>query len=192
MLLGEVNTVECYTEFEAEYGTFTGTTMHRTEASNALTVHLTFAEKVEHYFTTTSNCEVSLKGLYYSNDGDIDNVTLSIDGIFIAFMETIQQNGAGHLWNVIRNSGPIGKKIHIDSGRHSLLLFIISTDLNGIEIDKTSLMFTCESNHSINVNSKCPQTLVQGSDAVLEFKSSYISLSCSVLLSFGIVTLKFV
>ena len=179
MLLGGVNTVECYTEFEAKYGTFTGTTMHRTEASNE--VHLSFEGNIEHSFTTTSNCEVSLKGLYYSNDGDIDNVTLSIDGIIIAYVETIQQNEADHLWNVIRNSGPIGKKIHIDSGRHSLLLFIISTELNGIEIDKTSLMFTCESDYNINVNGKCPQTLVQSSDAVLEYKSSYISSSCSVI-----------
>ena len=169
------SSIGCYIDFEAEYGTFTGTTMHRSEASNRMTVLLTFAETIEHHFTTTSGCEVTLGGLYYSNDGDTDNVTLSIDGLIIGLIETIEEYGNGHLWNVIRNSGSIGKEISINSGKHSLLLLVTSPDLNGVEIDKTSLMFSCENDD--DASAECPQSVVQVNDAAPDEKDSSTSLT---------------
>ena len=149
----------CYVDFEAEYGTSTGTTMHRSEASNKMTVLLFESESIEHRFTTSSSCVFMLRGLHYSNDGLTDNVTLSINGQFIVQVETIQEYGDGHLWNEIRDSGSIGKEISIAPGQHSLEISVTSSDSYGVEIDVTILDFSCENDN--DVNGRCLKTVVE-------------------------------
>ena len=146
-------------DFEAEYGTSTGTTMHRSEASNKMTVLLFESESIEHRFTTSSNCVFMLRGLHYSNDGLTDNVTLSINGQFIVQVETIQEYRDGHLWNEIRDSGSIGKEISITPGQHSLEISVTSSDSYGVEIDVTILDFSCENDN--DVNGRCLKTVVE-------------------------------
>ena len=152
----------CYVDFEAEYGTSTGTTMHRSEASNKMTVLLFESESIEHRFTTSSSCVFMLKGLHYSNDGYTDNVTLSINGQFIVQVKTIEEYGLGHLWNVIRDSGSIGKEFSITPGQHSLQISVTSSDIYGVEIDETSLDFSCENDN--DVNGRCVKTVVEEID----------------------------
>ena len=149
----------CYVDFEAEYDTSTGTTMHRSEASNKMTVLLFESESIEHRFTTSSNCVFMLRGLHYSNDGLSDTVTVTINGQFIVQVETIEEYGLGHLWNVIRDSGSIGKEISITPGQHSLEISVTSSDMYGVEIDVTSLDFSCENDN--DVNGRCLKTVVE-------------------------------
>ena len=57
-----------------------------------------------------------------------------------------------------------------------MLLLVTSPDLNVVEIDKTSLMFSCE-NDDDDASAECPQSVVQVNDAAPDEKDSSTSLT---------------
>ena len=113
---------------------------------------------IRYKFTTiTSPCNFVVTNVAYSNDGYNDTVRIFISssGLIGEFL-TNQKFGDGHLWNVIRNSGPVGNIIKVTIGSHTLTLEVVSPDKNGVEpLDALTLSFTC--NNSTAADAVCQQ-----------------------------------
>lgn len=128
-------------ELEAESGTHTGTQMQRSAASNDATVLLNTDEYIELSFTTFSTCMVSVENVAYTNDGDTDDVRVSIDGRIVGSFQTYSASSYGYYWNVVRDSGSIGTPMEIQTGSHQIRVEAVDVDQYGVEIDKVVLMF---------------------------------------------------
>ena len=164
-----INCIKCIVTIEAEKTQYTGTIMTRSRASNGETVLLTYAERIDQPFTVFSNHLMEVSAVFYTNDGESDNMTVSIDGITLGIVETVEKYGEGTLWNVVRNSGPLENEVLLKPGEHEFQFFITSEDLNGVEIDKVHLVMNCSerSCESINENAyKCPDSMIQMSQYV--------------------------
>ena len=149
---------ECSVNFEAEYTSHTGTVLERDRASNEHTVLLTQEDSIEEKFRVVNTHTVEVTGVYYSNDGESDNITVSIDGRLIGTFETKEKYGEGFIWNRFRDTGILQNKLIILPGDHKLRLFVNSSDLNGVEIDKILLEVNCtECSESYDT---CPQSVV--------------------------------
>ena len=149
---------ECSVKFEAEYSSHTGAVMERDRASNEYTVLLTQEDSIEEEFRVFNTHTVEVTGVYYSNDGESDNITVSIDGGLIGTFETREKYGEGFLWNRFRDTGILQNKLIILPGDHKLRLFVNSSDLNGVEIDNILLEVNCtECSESYDT---CPQLVV--------------------------------
>ena len=133
-------------DFEAENGVCSGRCkqMMRSAASNDLTVLLRLGDKLHHSVKIKSNCSISVGNCRYSTDGLLpDTVNISLANTDVGSFNTISQEGDGHLWNVFKDSGPVGQHLHLSSGHYDLVLFL-SVDNLGVEIDKTTLNFNCD------------------------------------------------
>ena len=135
-----INCIKCIVTIEAEKTQYTGTIMPRDKASNGETVLITFAERIDQPFTVFNNHLIKVIGVFYTNDGKSDNMTVSIDGTTLGIVETVEKYGQGALWNVVRNSGPLENEVLLKPGEHEFQVFVTSKDLNGVEIDKIQLM----------------------------------------------------
>ena len=166
----------CYIELEAETGRFNGIVMERSSASDEHTVLLTLAERIEYSIRVFNEHLMEVRGLTYSNDGESDNISVSINGKTFGIVETIGERGEGHLWNVFRNSGPLEEELLVPPGEHDLQIVVTSRDLNGVEIDKISLELNCSAEECQGRNNKCPESVIVTSETVSseadeEFKS---------------------
>ena len=133
-------------DFEAENGLCSGQCkqMMRSAASDGLTVLLRLGDKLYHSMEIKSNCSISVGNCRYSTDGPRpDTVNISLANTDVGSFNTISQKGDGHLWNVFKDSGPVGQHLHLSSGNYDLILFL-SVDNLGVEIDKTTLNFNCD------------------------------------------------
>ena len=70
-------------------------------------------------------------------------VNISLANTDVGSINIISREGDGHLWNVYKDSGPVGQHLHLSSGHYDLVLFL-SVDNLGVEIDKTTLTFNCD------------------------------------------------
>ena len=135
-------------EFEAELATTisgpTGRSMPRSAASGKLTLWLHRRSLIQLTFRTQANCVVNASNVAYSNDGQRDRIKITLNGTVIGSFTTVARSGNGHLWNRIRNSGPIGTSVTLSPGYHKLWLEVVMADFYGVEIDKTTLTFNCE------------------------------------------------
>ena len=136
-------------DFEAENGVCSGRCkqMKRSEASGGLTVLLRLGDKLHHSVKFKSNCSISVWNCRYSTDGLLrpDTVNISLANTDVGSFNTISREGDGHLWNVFKDSGPVGQHLHLSSGHYDLILFLSDcVDNLGVEIDKTSLNFNCD------------------------------------------------
>ena len=158
-----INCTECILTIEAEKTQYTGTIMMRSEASNGETVLLTFAERIDQPFTVFNNHLIKVIGVFYTNDGESDNMTVSIDGTTLGIVETVEKYGQGALWNVVRNSGPLENEVLLRPGEHEFQVYVTSDDLNGVELDKIHLVMNCSgrSCKNINENAKCPDSVMK-------------------------------
>ena len=129
--------------FEAEDGLYTGSKNDRSAASGKATVHLNTSQSVTNKFTTRSSCLMAILDVAYTNDGGSDSIEAYIDGIVIGSFNTIAASNFGRNWNVIRNTGMIGKNMKINSSSHELLFKAVNTDSYGVELDKFVLNLTC-------------------------------------------------
>ena len=146
-------------DFEAESGVCSGQCkqMMRSAASDGLTVLLRLGGDLSYSMEIKSNCNISVRNCRYSTDGPLpDTVNINLANTNIGSFNTTSQTGGGHLWNVFKDSGPMGRHLQLPSGRYILVLFL-SVDDHGVEIDKTTLNFNCdadpgliESNHMGN------------------------------------------
>ena len=135
-------------DFEAERGTCLGhcEQMTRTAASNGLTVLIRLGDELHHTMEIKSNCSVSVGNVQYSTDGPLpDTVNISLADTEVGYFNTTSRKGGGDLWNVFKDSGPVGKLLQLQSGTYDLVLFLSVDDL-GVEIDKTTLDFNCVGN----------------------------------------------
>ena len=133
-------------DFEAENGLCSGRCkqMMRSAASDDLTVFLRLGDELHHSVKFKSNCSISVGNCRYSTDGLLlDTVNISLANTDVGSFNTISQEGDGHLWNVFKDSGPVGQHLHLSSGHYDLVLFL-SVDNLGVEIDKTTLNFNCD------------------------------------------------
>ena len=138
-------------DFEAENGVCSGRCkqMMRSAASNDLTVLLRLGDKLHHSVKIKSNCSISVGNCRYSTDGLLlDTVNISLANTDVGSFNTISQEGDGHLWNVFKDSGPVGQHLHLSSGHYDLVL-LLNVDNLGVEIDKTTLNFNCDADPGI-------------------------------------------
>ena len=86
-----------------------------------------------------------MQNVAYSNDGISDYIALSRDGIAFGNFHTVAATGGGDLWNIFKNSGPVGHPYEISSGTHTLTLKVVSAVQygHGVEIDRTTLSVVC-------------------------------------------------
>ena len=133
-------------DFEAENGVCSGQCkqMMRSAASDGLTVFIELGDKLNHSMEIKSNCSISVENCRYSTDGPLpDTVSISLANTDVGSFITISRNGNGHLWNVFKDSGPVGQHLQLPSGHYDLIL-LLSVDNYGVEIDKTTLNFNCD------------------------------------------------
>ena len=152
----------CFVSFESEFGTSTGTSKYRDNASNGITVSLLQGQYVENTFITTQNCILMIANVAYSNDGIGDYITASVDGNVIGNFHTRALTGDGDLWNVIRHTGPIGNETQIAAGEHAIRLLAASADNHGVELDKITVTLLCGTD--TNSDTECPTTEVEVTD----------------------------
>ena len=162
--LVSVNCIKCIVTIEAEKTQYTGTMMTRSRASNGKTIHLTFTERIDQPFTVFNYHLMEVSAVLYTNDGESDNMTVSIDGITLGIVETVEKYGEGFLWNVVRNSGPLENEVLLRPGEHEFQVYVTSDDLNGVELDKIHLVMNCSERSCKNINEnayKCPDSMIQ-------------------------------
>lgn len=148
----------CVMDFETENGESRGVVMYRSRASGGLAVHLRSVKTVKyvtHTFTTTSPCSVMVENVRYSNDGLHDTVEILVDGEVLGSFRTRAASKGGELWNVFVSTGAVGESLHIPAGEHEMELVVLSTDVYGVELDKTTLQLACEG-LNIGEDKKCP------------------------------------
>ena len=155
---------ECYVTIEAEKGSHTGRVMERDKASNDRTVLLTAYESVIQTFKVFHVHVATVAGVSYSNDGESDNFTVSIDGKVIEVFETREDFGEGHLWNVFLNTGRFEDTLLVKPGDHEVQILVISQDVNGVEIDSIILELNCSDTE------QCPQGYDVCPESVMEVK----------------------
>ena len=118
-------------------------TQQRSEASNQRTVYFSRdGQNVSLRLSTPSWCTYRITNVQYSNDGPPDTITIYMDNAYIGQFITIGSSGAGHLWNVFKQSGVVGREQLISPGDHWLTLSVSLTDEDGVELDEATVMFT--------------------------------------------------
>ena len=135
-------------DFEAERGDCLKPCqqMMRSAASDGLTVLLKLGDELHQTMVFKTNCSVSVRNVRYSTDGPLpDIVNISLNDTGIGSFNTVSREGGGQLWNVFRDSGPVGQHLQLKSGSYDLVLFL-SVDNYGVEIDKTTVNFDCDGN----------------------------------------------
>ena len=131
-------------DFEADNGICTGgcELRERSGASNGLATFMQKGDKLLIQFKTESNCSVSIENVRYSTNGsEQDTINVTLANIYLGSFNTTSQAGGGHLWN---NSGHVGPIVPLSSGFYKLIL-TVSTDNFGVEVDKITLNFNCDS-----------------------------------------------
>lgn len=127
---------------ETETGPGAGTIMQRGTASGQMTVLLNPGQSRTLSFNLdgTALYECVLR---YSNDGDPDNITVTIDGNVIGQFSTQNTRPEGGVpgsgWNVFASSGPLGQQI-ILPGSHQLTISVTGSDPFGVELDLAVLI----------------------------------------------------
>ena len=129
-------------------------------ASNEHTVLLTAYKSVTQDFTVFSEHILVVAGVYYSNDGESDNVSVSVDGRLVETFETMESFGEGFLWNVFHNTGMLGNSISIRPGDHELQILVTSEDVNGVEIDSIIMELNCSHDHCDEGYNTCPASVI--------------------------------
>ena len=139
---------------EAEDGTYTGRTVQRGAASGQLTVQLRQGQYIENAIPARCICStVEVVNVIYTNDGRSDTLTVSVDGRPVGTFHTLSRSGGGHLWNVPRSSGRIGRSVMLGHGTHRLRITATRTDRYRVEIDRVILKIRCDSSWSCRTRS---------------------------------------
>eukprot|EP01083_Nonionella_stella_P248825 861039_1 len=132
-------------QFEAEDGTYTGTFMTRSAASNEHTVALKQGEYIEWGFSicTDDSNAITINNitLTYTNDGPSDTLYIYLDSTFIGQFSTHSLSDAGGYWNSPYDSvleGPFDIS-ETNSSWHTLKLVSNTSDTYGSEVDKITV-----------------------------------------------------
>ena len=111
-------------DFEAERGVCFGQCkqMIRSEASDGMTVLIRLGDELHHTMEIKSNCSIGVRNIRYSTDGPLpDTVNINLAEMDVGYFNTTSQKGEGHLWNVFKDSGPVGQHLQLQSGSYMIL-----------------------------------------------------------------------
>ena len=139
----------CYHSLEAENGRG-GEEMPRSWASGNSAVHLEQGEKILLTFVLESaTCNLSLRGVTYSDDGLSDTVEVLINNTLIGYFHTFAKSNSGYEWNNFQTQLQISVNeskatVRAHSGQLNMLEVLAhETDKYGVEIDRLSLELIC-------------------------------------------------
>ena len=107
----------------------------RDNAEDQTTIWLFKGEVLNINFDLTDDAVVDVLDVRYSNDGDWDDISLSLDGEPLGSFKTEMQYAWGDLWNNFQSSGPVGGRRELKAGQHVLSLIVDDADQYGVEID---------------------------------------------------------
>ena len=107
----------------------------RDKAEDQTTIWLFKGEVLNINFDLTDDAVVDVLDVRYSNDGDWDDISLSLDGEHLGSFKTKVHYAWGDLWNIFESSGPIGGRRDLKAGQHVLSLIVDDADEYGVEID---------------------------------------------------------
>ena len=149
-------------DFEADNGICTGgcELRERSGASNGLATLMHEGDQLFIQFKTEANCSVTVENISYSTDGpEQDTINITLANVYLGSFNTSSQKGDGQLWNVFKDSGHVGPTIPLLSGFYELIL-TVSIDNFGVEVDKITLNFNCDSDPGeVKVSSGTSQLL---------------------------------
>ena len=107
----------------------------RENAEDQTTIWLFKGEVLNINFDLTDDAVVDVLDVRYSNDGDWDDISLSLDGDHLGSFKTELHYAWGDLWNNFQSSGPVGGRRFLKAGKHVLSLIVDDADQYGVEID---------------------------------------------------------
>jgi len=107
----------------------------RQNAEDQATIWLFAGEQLKIHFDIASDATVDVLDVRYSNDGDFDDIAISLDGQRLGDFKTQTHYAWGNLWNIFRSSGPIGGHQYLRGGAHTITLSVENSDIYGVEID---------------------------------------------------------
>ncbi|KAL3877039.1 hypothetical protein ACJMK2_034795 [Sinanodonta woodiana] len=128
----------------------------RSEASGQATLKMNKGQTVSIEFCMMTLSEIEVQNVWYSNDGESDLITVTVDNTKLGevLTEPLYKNGAG--WNIFNPSGSLGSIIYLSEGRHQLSLYIEKGDEYGVEIDKIELFIhNGKEEHSLDCKVFC-------------------------------------
>ena len=111
----------------------------RSSASNKKNIHLLAGESLDIYFCLPLEDYVTIDKIAFSNDGWVDNITVSLDKKQIGVLQTHDESQWGFKWNRIYSSGKIGGRQNLVSGLHTITLKVDGGDKWGVELDSVTL-----------------------------------------------------
>ncbi|KAL3877040.1 hypothetical protein ACJMK2_034796 [Sinanodonta woodiana] len=128
----------------------------RSEASGQATLKMKKGQTVSIEFCLMMHSEIEVHNVWYSNDGESDLITITVDNKKMGevLTEPLYKDGAG--WNIFKPSETLDHFIYLSEGRHQLSLYIEKGDEYGVEIDKIELfLHNGKEEHSLDCKVFC-------------------------------------
>ena len=159
-----------YIEAEAMFGD--GIIESRAKASNRKSLHLYSGDVIKYEMCIMSTTAVHMTEFMYSNDGDIDRVTVEIDNQLLGTVESVLRDENGRGWNVFHSPKTGFRDLVMYEGRHLLTVTVLEADKHGIEVDYLSLKL----NTTQSLDSTLCQVFCFG-DVAYEDKSKVVNIT---------------
>ncbi|ESO93400.1 hypothetical protein LOTGIDRAFT_161972 [Lottia gigantea] len=134
----------------------------RSGASSYKSLHLFKHEAITTDFCLPIEQDVSIRNIFFSNDGWVDILSVEIDGKPIGKFRSADESNWGRLWNEFNFTGPLGESQNLIQGRHEITIVVEDGDKYGVELDALKLEF---SRPDVTKDLKCPEEA--GEQAVL-------------------------
>ena len=158
IVCGYCYTHACKIDIEGELGTG-GEQRSRSHASGTYTELVTQGQTINFNLEVIPRmCQLTVVDVRYSNGGLSDLIILYLNRTVIGqFTSAILSSRDG--WNIFQTSGQVGNPIKVYKGTYKLQILVAkSDDEYGIEIDKVSLKFNCDTDI---VSKVCLQSVVK-------------------------------
>ena len=158
MYLIALSRADFFVEIQAEDGISTeAEKMFRSNAKNGVAVLIKQEASVTLFFQMIGNstCQMRVENLRYSNDGQSDVFTITLNqarSIALGSARTRDASSNGELWNEFRDTGPIGQHTNIREGLYHLVITATIADEYGVEIDYVKLKIRGCSNTTTTVS----------------------------------------
>ncbi|KAL3877036.1 hypothetical protein ACJMK2_034792 [Sinanodonta woodiana] len=112
----------------------------RSNASGQTTLKMYNRQTVSIEFCLTMDTETEVQNVWYSNDGESDLITVTVDNITLGEVLTQKEYKGGEAWDIFKPSGPFSSSVYLSGGKHLLILSVKNGDEYGVEIDKIELL----------------------------------------------------
>ncbi|KAH3863173.1 hypothetical protein DPMN_026152 [Dreissena polymorpha] len=125
--------IDCMSQVHSP--TFRDRLRFREKADDQTTIWLFSGEELNIQFELPSPAVVDIVDIRYSNDGDYDLISVSLDGKELGQFKTNAHYAWGDLWNAFESSGPVGGAQFLAAGQHEISLKVLDSDEYGLEVD---------------------------------------------------------